>query len=417
MSNAELPAACKRHLAFKIFLKRKGWKFRYDVVRNRLMLRNQHGSYQQLNDKLLLDVIRSEFGSMSLEYMGNTLMSPYISPLYNPLKHWLSSLKYDDKIDHILEICNYIVLDNPTAQERHRIYIALKKWFVGAVKTLYDPYYVHKQAIILQGPSGIGKTPFIQSLLPNKFVEFTNYISSMQLGSKDAKIALTSSFIINLDEIDDFFKTKSNRDAYKSFVTQKYVNVRPPYGRTETSRQRIASFIGSCNESTFLNDPTGSQRFTIFSIEKLCNRRYRASKFVEEFPISLVWAQAYALYKSGYDPEYTHEELMVNEQANEIYKYNSPEYDTIIQFMALADKQESGAKFMTTTEICAYLNAQQDSVKFFNRTLGRALVRLRYKRVSKKINGQSIYGYYVRFLHEEETKWSSVITPKTLNKF
>ena len=406
-----------KQLAFLNFIRGKGWKFEYDIVRNRIMWVAPSREYMQLNHSELWQIVQAEYGRVSMDYIVNTITSPIVAPPFNPLKKWLESLKSAEKVDYIRELCSYIILTNASNDEYNRLYTSLKKWFVGAVKTLYDPYYVHKQSIIFQGPSGIGKTPFVQSLMPPELFEFTKYAPCLDLDSKDARIALTTSFIIILDEIDDLFKSRKNREAYKSYMTQKQVNVRLPYGRTEVSRKRIASFMGTCNESTFLSDPTGTQRFTVFSVAKFLNKKHGKSKFLEAFPIENVWAQAYNMFVRGFDPEYTNDELIANEEANELYKYNGPEYDTIIEWMAPAEKDEEGSiKFMTATDICVFLNEKQEAVKFTNRVLGRILVRLRYQKVKKKVNGQSVYGYYVRFLKEEK-KETPVITLGSINKF
>ena len=296
--------------------------------------------------------------------------------------------------------------------------IKRRKWFTGAIKTLYDRKYVHKQAIIFQGDSGIGKTPFCENLLPPHLADdFIKWAVGLNMDTKDSQIVLTTSFIIILDEIDDFFRDIRNRIKYKSVMTQKHVNVRLPFGETEVSRQRITSFVGTCNETAFLNDPMGTQRFTVFSVEKFSNKRYSTGKFIEDFDISKVWGQAYALFKSGYYPEYTHKELVDNEEANEMYKYNSPEFEIIQKWLApCKEGEESAVKFITATDICAYLNAKQDAVKFFNKPLGKALQRHKFVQKVKWVNGRTVRGYYVRFLQPEETKESPVITGQTLQK-
>ena len=156
-----------RHVAFKAFIKNKGWRLGHDVVRNKIRISRDGGEFKELVVSEILDICRTEFGRISQEYLNITTSIT----LYNPLEEWLKALPATNE-DMIKELCGYIVLSNSSQVEHDRLYIALKKWFVGAIKTLLDPYYVHKQAVIFQGPPGIGKTPFIQSLLPNKLFEF-----------------------------------------------------------------------------------------------------------------------------------------------------------------------------------------------------------------------------------------------------
>ena len=399
----------QRALEF-FLLEQKKFQFQYDIIRNRILVSEDGDKFKQMNENRIWRLVQREHAQTSMEYLLNNICSPDIAKEVNPLKIWLEGLKFDEK-DHIQELATYIKFANDCDKERDRFYSVLKKWLVGAVRCLYDPFYVHKQSLILQGPSGIGKTPFLLSLLPRELIDFVKYAPCFDPKSKDAQIALTTSWVILIDEIDDFFKNKENRDNYKSVMTQFFVNVRLPYGKTEVCRPRIASILGTCNESTFLNDETGTQRFSVFEILQIENRRYGTEKYVEDFDMTNLWAQVYHLYKSGFNPEYTHKELVDNEEANELFKYNSPEYEAIVECLTPANKEDYGAYFMTSSEICRYLNEKQTAIRFANSALGRALIRMGFKKVNKKINGRCIRGYYVRCI---DLKQSELITPQSL---
>ena len=194
-----------------------------------------------------------------------------------------------------------------------------------------------------------------------------------------------------LDEIDDFFKTKKNRDNYKSYMTMSQINQRLPYGKAAVFRSCISTFLGTCNESSFLDDPTGTQRFSVFAIQGFDPK-------VKSLNIELVWAYAYKLYVEGFDPEYSEEELRLNEASNENFKYDTPEYEAILSRLGKVEsKDEEGVKFMTTTEVTNFLNSVQKEMLFANWGVGRALTRLGFLRGNKKIAGSSLKGYYFRF--------------------
>lgn len=377
----------------------KKYKFRYDEIRNRIdTAPPQSNNWQPVHEQSVWADVQINHGSIGIDYLLNTISSRNMAPVHNPLKSWFERLKIAPNSDPFEKLCTYIILENPTEGEYTRLYISLKKWFIGAIKTIYDPYYVHKQSFIFQGPSGIGKTPFCMAFLPQQLQDLIKFAPCLDPNSKDAKIALCSRFIIVLDEIDDFFKTKQNRDNYKSYMTQKIVNERLPYAKSATASHRIASFLGTCNESTFLNDPTGTQRFCVFSVSLFRNRRVDAKNCIEKFDMADCWAAAYKLYKNAVNPEFTQEELEANEDANERYKYNSPEYETIINYLAPTEKYDEDGEFLTSTEICSYLNAAQNDIDFNNIKLGKAMVRLRFDRQQKKVNRVPLYGYYVRKL-------------------
>lgn len=255
----------------------------------------------------------------------------------------------------------YIVLEQNTSEERKRLYVALKKWFVGAIKTLFDKRYVHKQSIVWHGVQGIGKTPFVESLLPPEMQDFAGQLRNLNIENKDAKIALTKYLVMSIDEVDQFLKRAHNIYNIKSYMSTQKVDVRLPFGRTEVSRLRIASFMGTCNEKQFLVDKTGNQRFTVFSVKIFLNRKNGDGRYIEDFEMKNVWAYAYQLYRKGYSPCYTREEELVNEEVNQAYVVESDEGNTIRKFLRPAGKEDANSddvKFMTTTQIRDYLNCE-----------------------------------------------------------
>lgn len=74
---------------------------------------------------------------------------------------------------------------------------------------------------------------------------------------------------------------------------------------------------------------------------------------------------------------------------------NSPEFETIQNFLSSGT---SADEFMTSTQMCTYLNNKQADVIFNNITLGKALIRLGFKKTQKKINKLPLYGYRVKKL-------------------
>ena len=383
------------------FFKRKNFAFKYDEVSNVIVWRRGwREKFEPLKERDLWGLVDADHRKTSMEFLMNVVGSSGVSRTFNPIKELLEGLPVpeENSPDPFREYLNYFVLENDTEEERQRFYISLRKWFVGAIKTLYDPYYLHKQVIIFQGKQGIGKTPICQSLLPLPYRRFIKNAPYLDMESKDGRLTLTNKFIIILDEVDKFLTSRNNQNAYKGFITNKYISIRLPYGRTEVERTRIASFVGTCNRATFLKDCTGSTRFSVFSLERVHNKRSRAQKPIEDFDILTCWAQAYQLYRDGYNPEYTDEELDRNEEGNEAHKYNSPEYEAVMEWFAPSERGEEGSTFMTATNICSYLNENRRGVPFSSRAVGRALTRLKFPRCKKKVGGQSIYGYAVKLL-------------------
>ena len=81
------------------------------------------------------------------------------------------------------------------------------------------------------------------------------------------------------------------------------VNERAAYGHFKESRPHIASFCGTSNNVTFLNDLSGNRRWLPFEVDSI------DSPF--DYPIDYagVYAQGYALWKSGFHYWFEQEEI------------------------------------------------------------------------------------------------------------
>ena len=396
-----------KSIALRNFLK-KHWCFRYDEIGNCVEYRKiNECSWSRCDEVEVWNAASDENFSITVQYLTNVIMGKRTAPTYNPIKGWLEGLQATSNLfTPFEEFCALINLASFECPQRFQK--NLIKWFVGAVKNFYEPSYVHKQALIFQGPSGIGKTPFCSSLLPedmrSRFIS-RNPVMDPRFGNGLQK--LTSFPLIIIDEIDDFFKEPTNRNNYKSFMSTDYVNERLPYGKTFVDRPRISAIVGTCNESTFLNDPTGTQRFSVFSVKSFQNEKTTGKRCIEDFDINALWAVAYKLYKQGYDPQYSNDEIIQNEEFNERYKYNSPEDETITDFVEKPQNEEDG-EFYTSTSLCSYLNGKQTDVFFTSNKLGKVLMRMGFSRIQKRISGNPRYGYIVKTLSEKPTMESSI---------
>lgn len=388
----------------------KKYEFRYNTIKNRVESRLRsapEAPFKQVNDLLVWREVNYNLGRYGHEYVCKAIGSVGFTNEYNPLTTWLESLKLDElakklpypigNFDPFEQLISFVDLSSKLSEEadlreKKRFYTAVVKWFVSAVRCLYEPFFAPKQALVFMGKQSIGKTPFAKSILTPFLNEFIKTNPNLNPSNKDARIALSQNFLVLFDEIDDYFKCRDNRDNYKSVMTETYVNERLPYAKTPVVRKRICSFVGTCNEAQFLNDPTGTDRWVVFEVDGF---HYNVPEGVfgwRDFDMDVCWAYAYKLYKSGFDTDYSEEELLLNETVNDKYKFNTPEYETLLEFLEPADKGHG--EFMTSTQICSYLNGRQSVVSFNPVRLGKALVRAGFRR----FKGEGIYGYYVRKL-------------------
>ena len=156
------------------------------------------------------------------------------------------------------------------------------------------------------------------------------------------------------------------------------------------------SFIGSTNMTEFLNDPSGNVRWIPFEIFGII---WSYSKVIN---IDDVWAQAYALYKSGFACDVTAQEVKENEEENRQFTVVSLEMELLMKYYTPGTK-ESHDLFRTTGEIEIGLKeATNGMVRISNNQLGKALRMLGFNRDNRYQKGKDypIKAYYLKFRDE-----------------
>lgn len=248
--------------------------------------------------------IEHELGLSTLKRVHNSLSQIFDINRYDPVLEYLKELKWDGK-ERISEI--FIKCFDITDTQLVRT--LSKKWFIAAVKRVFEPGCQFDNMIVLQGETGIGKTTFCR-LLSN---EFYSEIKFDEIGNKDIVDKLNKSWIAIIDEMDNFDKKKMA--SIKSFLSVKKDLVRLAYARNTNVYQRHCIFIGSLNDETFLRDITSSveRRFWVFKCNKT-KRDNAISKILTQETVNQLWAEAVHYYNE--DP----------------YQYLDVEYDMMDEF-------------------------------------------------------------------------------------
>lgn len=297
---------------------------------------------------------------------------------YDPLKEYFLSLpKWDGKIDYINKLASYV-----EAEKQERFQYHFKKWCVRTVKCAIDDNYFNKQAFILSDNGvgqNIGKSSWCRFLTPKVLKRYI--AEDFSNNDKDSRILLCKNFMINLDELASLNKKEIN--TLKSMFSKTQINERLPYDRKNSILPRKASFIGSTNQTTFLNDETGSVRWLCFVIKSI------DWNYSTEINIDNLWSQAFSLINdSDFEYNMTRKDIEENEIENSQFKIVSLEEDLISQHYQIGSPGDGD--FMSSAEIIrdlSFLGHKLNSV-----SIGRALTSLGYPR---KTNKQR-YGYWVK---------------------
>ncbi len=370
----------------------KKYVLRYNEISLEIEIsKKDKNKWSPLNENTIWIELKKEAIDIPINTFISLLKSGYVEN-FNPLKFYFENLpKWDHQKDYIHEFGSYLKLNNE--KDREQFNINLKKWLVRTVKCGLERYYFNKQAFILSDDGNgqnIGKTSWCRYLCPAPLKDF--FAEDMPNNDKDARILLCKNFIINLDELAVLSKREINQ--LKAYFSKEQINDRLPYDRKNSIIPRIASFIGSTNMSTFLQDETGSVRWIIFSIKDI-DWSYR-----DKFDINKLWAQAYflAYEDDNFNETFSQIDIIENEKRNQKYTVMSAERELIMKFLKIPiSNTDTNVEFLTATEILMMIKVKSSIQQMTNVSVGKALKASGFNRAKK----DGAYGYYVEKTHAD----------------
>ncbi|WP_124642889.1 VapE domain-containing protein [Amniculibacterium aquaticum] len=356
------------------------YNFRYNTVLGKLEFKTLKAyKYKPMTDftenSILREILKAKV-KCSINSLRNLLHSDYCE-MYDPFEDYFNNLPENpDEIDYIELLADTI---STTKQDLWRI--CFKKWFVAMVACVLDEKQVNQTVIVFSGKQGLGKTTWIEKLMPKPLKEYI-FSGTINPSNKDTLIHLAECMLINLDELENLNKTEIG--SLKEIITKTHIRMRKAYGHNNENMPRRASFAGSVNTAQFLNDTTGSRRFLCFEVENI--------EYTHQIDINKVYAQALKLHKSNFRHWFNQEEIKDINANNEQYQLRSPEEELLLTWFNVADR-ETANNFLTTTQIAVVLSekAKMNITDSTVHKLGKALKKHGYLRLKKS----GVYAYAV----------------------
>jgi predicted P-loop ATPase len=135
---------------------------------------------------------------------------------------------------------------------------------------------------------GIGKSTGLRVLASDEY--FSDSLPA-DLSHKDARDHLRGKWIIELSELSQL--KRAEIETVKSFLSRRYEQYRPSYGRNEIKFPRQCVFAGSTNSSEYLVDTTGNRRFWVVA----CGGTVDLAALEQDR--DQLWAEAVSRYLKG----------------------------------------------------------------------------------------------------------------------
>ena len=201
---------------------------------------------------------------------------------YHPVKNYLSELKWDGTIRVSSWLQKYL---GATGESDEYISLVGRLWLLSAVARIFAPGCKADNVLILEGKQGIKKSTALQVLSCGWFTD-----TPMDLGNKDAYLAIQGIWIVEMAELDALMRSESS--AAKAFFTSTCDKYRPPYGREPVQVRRQCVFAGTVNHDDYLKDPTGGRRYWPVKCNEINLDSLKEDR-------DQLWAESVARYKAG----------------------------------------------------------------------------------------------------------------------
>ena len=293
----------------------------------------------------------SEVTRVNKQDIYNIIESDYV-PLFNPFTEYLSTLQSVESVrsvcqnkspsvgekDYIRELAATIRVKGGD-QEQMLWYRYLKKWLVGMVASWLSDDVVNNVILVLIGEQGAFKTTWFNYLLPPPLKQYFYTKTNANRMSKDDILTLAQYALVCCEELDTMRPAELNQ--LKAAVTMPSIDERAAYAHYHEHRKHIASFCGTGNNAQFLSDPTGNRRWLPFEVESIVSPRDHP------FHYEGIYAQALALYRSGFQYWFTKEEIQELNHHNRQFETPHLERELVSLYFRVPMESENGM-FMTS---------------------------------------------------------------------
>jgi predicted P-loop ATPase len=238
------------------------------------------------------------------------------------------------------------------------------------VASWVNPWVVNNVILVLIGEQGSYKTTWFQYLLPPELRQYFYTKTNANRMSRDDLITLSEFGLVCCEELDTMRPSELNQ--LKAAVTMPAVNERAAYAHYAERREHIASFCGTGNNIQFLSDPTGNRRWLPFEVE------YITSPREVPFEYEGIFAQAYALYKQGF--QYWFGQTDIQQLSRHNRHFETPSLETeLIQLYFRKPRDGEPGEFMPVS-LAIQIVGVGITQKLSTVMLGRAFVEQGFER-------------------------------------
>ena len=348
------------------------------------------GGWQPISDRVV-NSLWSELSATKVvraQDIYRVLESDFV-PEFHPFQFYLEHPPPWDGGDYILAM-SVSVSVRGEVEEQMLFAQYLKKWLVGMVAGWVDPQVVNNVILVLIGEQGSYKTTWFNHLLPPELRQYFYTKTNSNKMGRDDLLTLAQYGLVCCEELDTMRPSELNQ--LKAAVTMPSIDERAAYAHYHEHRPHIASFCGTGNNMQFLSDPTGNRRWLPFEVVSVDSPRDNP------FEYEGIYAQAYALYRQGFQFWFSKAEIERLAEHNRQFETPRLEAELVQQYFRKPADLEPG-EFMPVSLAMQIVGAGITQ-KLSTVSLGRAFVEQGFERRTFR----NVRGYVVVRRSAEEMR-------------
>jgi putative DNA primase/helicase len=352
---------------------------RYNVVRKKLSITvpGYAGTPDNADNVAIAHII----SLASLNGLSTGQILSYVGTIgdrhqINPVANWITSKPWDgtDRLEAFYETLVHRD-DYPQPLKAVLMY----RWLISAVAAALKPSGFRARGVLtLQGPQSIGKTAWVNALVPDPILrEHTVKLDHhLDAGNKDSLLTAIGHWIVEIGELDSSFKKDIAR--LKGFLTGDRDKVRRPYGRTDSEYPRRTVFCATVNDQAFLVDSTGNSRWWTIPVTKI--------NYAHNIDMQQVFAQVAVDFHRDEPWWLTQAEEGCLETYNKSHRAISAIHERVLDALDLKRAKDDQLVAMTPTDLLRKMGIKNPSN---SQSKECAAILRELLGDSKRINGQN----------------------------
>lgn len=340
--------------------------------------------------------------AVSDSILRKIINSPNQIQTYNPIEEYFDGLKKVYKgTSHIDKLCTLMVAkefnDKEEGHYQVRMIKLLKKWLVASVACGLQDHQNEVAMGLIQEEEGTGKTTICNILCPPP-LKMMFIRSDKEKNGFNIRHSFTENFMVLFDEFIGL--NHFTAETFKSTMSAVEIDVKERHDPFPRRKPRIANAMFTTNNKTgrnkgFLFPSLGTRRFACIHLESI-----NLEKIQQEIDIDQVWAEAYMLFKGGFDYKFGPADFKEFAEYNVRYLIETNAVQLIEANFTIPVNSHDG-EWLQPSDILIYFKdrklASRDVLADLSPDkIGIALKQLGYTKQPKRVNGESRYRYYLK---------------------